>query len=381
MSPSHRLVTTLSILNWLLACGGFSIALIGLGEFFLPRKRPINYVTGAIGLSFGLAILDYLAQNLGLCRDLPALLYLYYPLELLTGTLLFFFFTLLVDRDFPMVSPYLLLFLPVLVVTGLMMPYFLASPAVKLAQVPLYATDDPFFRPVYHFIYHNLETWVIAAIFVFLARTLVMLRRGRMRWKPTMGGVLIFAGLVLLALLLYVWANFFPSELARKVSILASIGVTYPLYFFKQRNVELFGLSVVTGREEGQQRRTKLAGLDTDKLAGRLDLLMREKKLYADSGLSLASLSAELGISPHQLSEILNSRLGVNFRQYLNRFRIEAAMESLRADPGKTVLDVAFDCGFGSKSAFNEAFSNVTGMSPREWLQEQKKTPPGASTR
>jgi AraC-like DNA-binding protein len=381
MSPSHHLVTTLSVLNWLLACGGFSIALIGLGELFVPRKRPINYVTAAIGLSFGLAILDYLAQSLGLCRELPALLYLYYPLELLTGTLLFFFFTLLVDRDFPMASPWLLLFLPVLVVTGLMTPYFLAPATVKLAQIPLYATDDPFLGPVYHFIYHNLETWVIAAILAFLVRTLVMLRRGRMCWKPTIGGVLVFSGLVLVALLLYVWANFFPSELTRKVSILASVAVTYPLYFFKQRNVELFGLSVVHERGEGQQRRTKLAGLDTDKLVGRLDLLMREKKLYADSGLSLASLSAELGISPHQLSEILNSRLGVNFRQYLNRFRIEAAMESLRADPGKTILDVAFDCGFGSKSAFNEAFSNVTGLSPREWLQGEKKDPPKAAAR
>ncbi len=367
MPKSQIALAPITVLNWLVACGGFSVAVIGAGELFVPTKKPINYVTSALGLAFGLSVLIYLGQTLGLGRVLPALLYVYYPLMLLTGSLLFFFFTLLIEPDFPLVSPYLLLFLAPLIVALLMMPFFLQAPEAKIEQVPLYRTDVPFFRAAYYLIARNLETWVIGCMALFLARTAVGLARKRISWKPTSWGVIIFAVLVLAALMCYLWVNFFPSELSRKASILASILVTYPLYFFKQRNIALFGLRAAEG-ELGQSRRTtKLAGLDTDNVMERLDRAMRGKRLYSDASLSLSRLSAELGISPHQTSEILNARLGVNFRQYINRFRIEEAKSRLLASPERTMLEIAFDCGFGSKSAFNTAFSEATGMSPRDW--------------
>jgi AraC-like DNA-binding protein len=375
MQSIQQAIAPMTALNWLLAGGAFSVMSIGLGELFLPNKRAINFVTSALGLSFGLAVLIYLAQTLGLYRDWPFILYLYYPLELLVGTLLFFFFTLLVEGDFRLASPWLFLFLPVLAATGLMLPYFLAPASSKIAQMPLYKTGDPFFHAVYGFIAHNLETWVIGNIALFLARTGLGLRKKRLVWMRQSRDVLALAGVLFCVVVLCIWVNFFPSELSRKIAILALILAAYPIYFFKQKNPGLFGLVAAAARgDNGASPRhsTKLAGVDTRSLMEGLDRLMREERLFTDSELGLQGLSERLGVSPHQLSEFLNSRLGINFRQYLNGFRIEAAKTWLRDNPERSILDIAFECGFGSKSAFNSAFARTTGMSPSQWIEAQE---------
>lgn len=367
----------LEALDLLLAGGAFSIVVLGVGEFFVPRKKAINYVTGGIGLSFGLAVLDYLAQSLGLYAGRTWILYLYYPLELLTGTLLFFFFTLLVEPDFEIRFPYTLLFIPALLATGLMMPYFLQSPAAKIAQLPLYATSDPFLRPVYHFIYHNLESWVIGVIAFFLIRTGLRIRRKEIRWEPVSRKVMVFALIFFGVILLYIWVNFFPSERSRKLSILVSIVMVYPLYFFQKSNPRLFlpgeRAESRAAAKEGEKYKdsTKLDGLDIGKVIEALDFLMKERRIYANSSLTLSDLSLELGITPHQLSEILNSQLGMSFRQYINAYRIDLAKSILVESPGKTILDIAFDCGFGSKSPFNAAFVQATGKTPSEWRRDK----------
>jgi len=378
---SPPLGLSLETLNYLLAGGAFSIVVLGIGEFFVPRKRPINYVTAAIGLSFGLAILDYLAQTLGLYEGRAWILYLYYPLMLLTGTLLFFFFTLLVERDFKIRFPYTLMFLPVIIVTALMMPYYLQSPEAKIAQIPIHKTSDPLFHAVYFFIYRNLESWVIGAIAFFIIRTVLLIRLRRIRWEPVNRRVLGFAFVFLGVLFLYLWVNFFPSEYARKLSILVSIIMVYPLYFFQKSNPHLFVPGDNAPAKEspandadlqaGKYRRsTKLAGLDTAALVERLDSLMVEKRRFTDSMLTLPLLSEELGLSPHQLSELLNSQLGTNFRQYINQHRVELAKRLLAENPDRTILDIAFDCGFASKSPFNVAFFQISGKTPSEWRKE-----------
>lgn len=370
MFTGESALNQMTVINWLLAGGGFSVVSISVGSLFVKGKRPITYITSALGMAFGLAVLIYLAQNLGLYREWPAILYTYYPLELLVGTLLFFFFTLLVEPEFRIASPFLLLFLPVLVATGLMMPYFLQAPDAKVAQMPLYATTNPFFHAAYLTIAHGLEPWVLANILLFFVRTGIRLRLKRIEWKPSTRGVIIFAFLLFGALLFYLWVNFFPSDFARKLSILVSLAIVYPLYFFQQGNRELFGLSLSAEEREKYRNSTKLAGIDTATILDKLDRAMNEKKLYRDAQLSLTRLSEKVGVTPQQLSEILNARLGLNFRQYVNRFRIEAAKEVLRINPERTIIEVAFDCGFGSKSTFNTAFSQATGMSPTEWKRE-----------
>ena len=92
---------------------------------------------------------------------------------------------------------------------------------------------------------------------------------------------------------------------------------------------------------------------------------MDEERLYTDDQLTLRDLADELSISPHQLSQLLNERLDTNFSNFVNQFRIRDARDMLLNQPEKTVLAVSLEVGFNSKSAFYEAFSRFTGMSPQ----------------
>lgn len=97
--------------------------------------------------------------------------------------------------------------------------------------------------------------------------------------------------------------------------------------------------------------------------------IMETEQLYADSALTLNQLAERLDISPHNLSEIINTRLGQNFFDFVNGYRLEAVKRDL-ADPQKahfTILALALDAGFNSKTAFNGIFKKHTGMTPSDF--------------
>ena len=58
--------------------------------------------------------------------------------------------------------------------------------------------------------------------------------------------------------------------------------------------------------------------------------------------------------------------------EYLNHRRVEKAKHMLRSDPGKGMLDIALDCGFGSSQYFATVFRKKTGVSPSEYRQRTK---------
>ena len=116
----------------------------------------------------------------------------------------------------------------------------------------------------------------------------------------------------------------------------------------------------------------QLTGLDVPALLERLKELMEQQKLYLDPDLRLSDLAEELEVTSHQLSRILNENFSQNFNAFLNQYRIEEAKEQLIADPDKTIISVAFDVGFNTKSAFNDQFSRIAGMTPAAFRKNRK---------
>ena len=104
----------------------------------------------------------------------------------------------------------------------------------------------------------------------------------------------------------------------------------------------------------------------------RLAAIMQTAHLYRDENLSLAVLSNKVGLSPHQLSELLNEKLGRNFKTYINELRIAEARRLLSTDKSVNILQVGFAVGFNSKSAFNAAFRRITGESPTDYLKKNR---------
>jgi AraC-like DNA-binding protein len=110
--------------------------------------------------------------------------------------------------------------------------------------------------------------------------------------------------------------------------------------------------------------RSLLSNVDVHAKLEEIERLMREKRLYRDPELDLDQLAKKALLSPHQLSELLNTYAKQNFPSYIMKFRIEQAKRELADPRGATILDIAFDCGFNAKSTFNEAFRKATGKTP-----------------
>ncbi len=104
----------------------------------------------------------------------------------------------------------------------------------------------------------------------------------------------------------------------------------------------------------------------------KLKKYMEEHQPYKNSGLTLKDLAEAVETYPHYLTQILNSTLQQNFYDFINTYRVEEA-KKLLVDDGKnifTILSIAYDCGFSSKSSFNRIFKQKTGFTPTEFKQK-----------
>lgn len=100
--------------------------------------------------------------------------------------------------------------------------------------------------------------------------------------------------------------------------------------------------------------------------------VMEKEKLYLKKNLNLEQLSNFVGLSPKEVSSVINKHFGTNFFEFINSYRVEEA-KALLSDPEKadmTILDVLMESGFNSKSAFHRFFSRLVGMSPTEYRKK-----------
>lgn len=112
---------------------------------------------------------------------------------------------------------------------------------------------------------------------------------------------------------------------------------------------------------------TTLGNVDCDAASKALDRLMQDERLYANPDLSLAGLAERLALTTHQLSELMNARLGKGFSRYLREQRVAAAKVMLREEPSASVLSVGLSVGFTSQSNFYESFREIEGMTPGQF--------------
>lgn len=110
-------------------------------------------------------------------------------------------------------------------------------------------------------------------------------------------------------------------------------------------------------------------------LARKLTALMESRRPYLDPDLDLAGLSELLETNPKQVSHTINSHFSQNFYEYINGYRV-AAFQKRLAGPDSAKLSFlghAFECGFQSKSTFNDVFKKTTGKTPSEYAKILKK--------
>jgi AraC family transcriptional regulator, melibiose operon regulatory protein len=85
--------------------------------------------------------------------------------------------------------------------------------------------------------------------------------------------------------------------------------------------------------------------------------------------LSITAIARELGVHQTTATAAFRRVLGISMNEYIVRFRLSQALRLL-ADTDRSILDVAYDCGFGSASRFYDIFKQRTGVTPRQFRSQ-----------
>lgn len=131
--------------------------------------------------------------------------------------------------------------------------------------------------------------------------------------------------------------------------------------------------ALITQVESETQRKTQLSTVDVEKVVADLEHLMVHQALYKRLDLTLPLLADKLGITPHQLSELINTKMGINFPRFLKQYRLAEARRLLADEPTQSMLDIGLAVGFSSLSAFYAAFREVDGMAPGQFRKIHQK--------
>ena len=106
-----------------------------------------------------------------------------------------------------------------------------------------------------------------------------------------------------------------------------------------------------------------------------LNKYIQLEKPYLNPGLTLTQLASDLNISPHHLSQIINEHFNMNFFEYTNQFRVEEVKSRINNPKFESfsLLGIALDSGFNSKSAFNRIFKKYTNQTPSQYRSGSTK--------
>ncbi len=126
-----------------------------------------------------------------------------------------------------------------------------------------------------------------------------------------------------------------------------------------------------------QKKKYKQALLDSTeikKYRTELEQIMIDYKLYLNPDLSLKDLASYLELPANYVSQLLNLGFQKNFSEYVNTFRVNEFKERVLQEENKglTIMAVAYDSGFNSKTVFNTFFKKIEGITPNAYLKSQQ---------
>lgn len=146
--------------------------------------------------------------------------------------------------------------------------------------------------------------------------------------------------------------------------------------FYAIRQPVIFGQELkpeaVDKTEQEKYVKSGLKEEQANKYLRNLISFVEEKKPYLDRDLTIQDLSAMTSIPRHYITQILNEKHKKNFFTFINEYRVKEVIErfSDHRYNNYTILAIAFDAGFNSKTTFNSFFKSHTGLTPREYREK-----------
>lgn len=166
------------------------------------------------------------------------------------------------------------------------------------------------------------------------------------------------------------------------VTLVIGLLIYLGYYGVKQSTILLpaFLVNTITKSSEQNKVNNRLSNLNREKLAQlkqSLDDAMTKEKLYLDEDLTLSKLATALSITDKNLSVLLNQYSNTTFYDFVNSYRVASVIEKLKSSKHNniTLLGIAYESGFKSKTSFNRIFKKETGLSPSAYKLSLQKKP------
>jgi len=144
---------------------------------------------------------------------------------------------------------------------------------------------------------------------------------------------------------------------------------------FQELIQEIMGPKTTFDASKGKYKKSLFEGNQLEKQRSQLVQLMAEKKPFLDPTLTLRGLAHMMDLQPNHLSQLLNEGFDKNFAEFVNSYRLET-FKSKAADSTQqhlTIIALAYDSGFNSKTVFNTFFKRVEGKTPTAFWKELTK--------
>jgi AraC-like DNA-binding protein len=340
---------------------------------FANRFLSLTILIVTVHLTY-LMVLDTNLDNL-----FPFVLWIPYSFLAAIGPLILFYTKAQTDLDFSISKVYFKHFIPIAVEVGLQIIMIVQS---ILSNELFYNT------PLYFYVTPLLYIWAAGSIFYYLRLSLGIINNHEVWVLRNFSNMKEITLIWLRKLIVYyrllwiVWVPFVATFLLFFRFQLLYLVVVLTLYFLMLILTYLtlwIGLEgwgrgnlIFIKHNEGKNENKNFSRLTKSEIQGhieRINQLMTVDKIYLNENLSLKEFALYLKADPNLISFILNSHLDNNFYDFVNSYRIEEVKNKLN-DPGYkhlTLLGIALESGFNSKTTFNRVFKQVTGITPTEF--------------
>lgn len=360
-------------------------ALLFIVLLFQKKQRALHDNILICWLTYlGLYIGVYTFYSHELFTDYKLLSISLISLFMLHGPFLFFYIQALVSnrqrlilRDLLHIIPFIFFNLYILISS------FLPAVSEKLNIERLAIEFDPPFLFLFFLILTALSGTVYFILTIRLFRKLDIrifnnysysaeLDLNWLRWLVFIFGI-IWTILIIVTVIHHVFRLFSMVFCTDGLFLSLSVFVILIGYFGLKQKVIFSSEDVLVSRDNlkpsAKYGGSRLTESEAELYAEKLINYMKSSRPYLNTDLTLSQLASELGISSHILSQVINEKLGINFFDFINDYRVESFKEKI-VDPkygNFSLLGIAFECGFNSKSAFNRIFKLKTGLTPSQY--------------
>jgi AraC-like DNA-binding protein len=356
--------------------GAFQGLLLALALLTLKRGNKIaNRLLAAFVFGASVVIFGGVMRSQNYIFDLPHLSRIHDPFSFLAGPLIYLYLKTLIEKPAAFAKKNFLHFLPFAACVIYLIPYYVQNTADKLQN--MYAE---YYEAGLGEWYYVRSALLIGQFLIYLFAIIWMLVKYSKQVKAKKIPidkavyfqirylVISTAVLWIIGVLRY---TLDPTPKSNLITLLGAAVVVYGLGY-----ICLIKPEVVRQEEEATAPVTKyenstLSSQRAERYLKKLLELMESERLYTDCDLSLQKVAARLSIAPHHLSQIVNERLNQSFSDFINFYRVEEVKKNL-LDPSKkhySILALAENSGFNSKSSFNSVFKKHTNSTPSEFRE------------